>query len=82
MIEVQQILINLCTNSYQAMKDAGRIDIVFDLWPGMPIIMTTGYTDTLITGHLRSLGIRGTLAKPCPSRLLLTAVRNALDHSN
>ncbi len=55
---------------------------VFDLRPGMPIIMSTGYTDTMIGTHLRSLGIRGTLAKPCPSRLLLTAVRDALDHAN
>ena len=52
---------------------------VFDLRPGMPLIMSTGYTDTMVTSHLRSLGIRGTLAKPCPSSLLLAAVRDALD---
>ena len=53
---------------------------VFDLRPGMPIIMSTGYTETMVTSNLRTLGIRGTLAKPCPSRLLLAAVREALDH--
>lgn len=53
---------------------------VFDLRPGMPIIMSTGYTDTMVTSNLRNIGIRGTLAKPCPSRLLLAAVREALDH--
>jgi signal transduction histidine kinase/ActR/RegA family two-component response regulator len=53
---------------------------VFELRPGMPIIMTTGYTDTMITGRLRGLGIHGTLAKPCQSRLLLTAVRDVLDN--
>lgn len=52
---------------------------VFELRPGMPVIMTTGYTDTMIARHLRGLGIHGTLAKPCPSRLLLGAVRDALD---
>ena len=55
---------------------------LFDLRPGMPIIMSTGYTDTMSTRNLRSLGIRGTLAKPCPSRLLLSAVRDALDDGN
>ena len=30
-IEVQQILINLCTNSYHAMKEGGRIDIEIDV---------------------------------------------------
>ena len=54
---------------------------VFELRPGMPVIMTTGYTDSMITSHPRTLGIRMTLAKPCPSRQLLTAVRDALDHA-
>ena len=30
-IEVQQILVNLCTNAYHAMKDAGRIEIGIDV---------------------------------------------------
>ena len=53
---------------------------VFEIRPDMPILMTTGYTDTLGAINLRSLGIRGTLAKPCPARTLLTAVRQALDN--
>jgi signal transduction histidine kinase/ActR/RegA family two-component response regulator len=53
---------------------------VFELRPGMPIIMTTGYTDTMIVSNLRGLGIHDTLLKPCPSRVLLGAVRDALDH--
>jgi CheY-like chemotaxis protein len=52
---------------------------VLALRPDLPVLMSTGYNDTMVTGSLRSLGIRGTLAKPCPSRLMLAAVREALD---
>ena len=44
--------------------------------PDMPVLMTTGYTDS--ANSLLAMGIRRTLAKPCPSKTLLAAVRQAL----
>jgi two-component system, cell cycle sensor histidine kinase and response regulator CckA len=46
--------------------------------PGLPIILTTGSTDTLLPGRLRAVGNRQLLAKPISAQALATAVREAL----
>ncbi len=47
--------------------------------PGLPIIIWTGYSETLTPEKARALGIRGLLAKPLVSRQLAESVRRNLD---
>ena len=47
--------------------------------PGLPIIIITGYSETLTLEKARALGIRELLAKPLVSRQLAESVRRKLD---
>jgi PAS domain S-box-containing protein len=46
--------------------------------PDLPIILTTGFTDTLVPDRLRAIGVRQLLAKPLSVQALAAAVREAL----
>jgi CheY-like chemotaxis protein len=47
--------------------------------PGLPIIIWTGYSETLTLEKARALGIREVLAKPLAPRQLAESVRRKLD---
>jgi CheY-like chemotaxis protein len=46
--------------------------------PDMPIILTTGFSETLSEERLRSLGLQGLLAKPYTIREIDALIRSAL----
>jgi len=52
------------------------------LYPGLPVIITTGNTGLLDSAKLEALGVEGILAKPVSARRMAFAVDQALGNSN
>ena len=52
---------------------------VLKLRPGMPIIVCTGYSDTISPERAKAMGIRELAMKPFTIRELATLVRQALE---
>ena len=53
---------------------------VLELRPGLPVLLTTGYSATLTAEHTRKLGITELLLKPLSMQALGQAIRQALDN--
>jgi DNA-binding NtrC family response regulator len=51
---------------------------LLQLQPGLPIIITTGYTGVMTTGKAREAGFQEVLTKPITARALGEAVRRVL----
>ncbi|MFA6498959.1 MAG: response regulator [Desulfurivibrionaceae bacterium] len=61
------------------MTGAQMAEKILALRPGMPIIMTTGYSDILTETEARELGVREYLLKPLSTARLAEVVRQVLD---
>jgi len=52
---------------------------MLQIQPGLPIIITTGYSGVMTAGKARELGFRELLSKPVTARTLAEAVRRVLE---
>lgn len=55
------------------------IQHVFEIRPGIPVILCTGFNDDLSETKARSMGLRAVMNKPVNLRELVTGVRDVLD---
>jgi DNA-binding NtrC family response regulator len=54
---------------------------ILNIRPEMPIILTTGYTDTISDEDARRIGIKECLAKPIEEAVLLEAIKKAVSRA-
>lgn len=47
-------------------------------WPGLPVLLMTGFSATVTEENAQLLGVVAVLQKPVPPGLLVAAIRNAL----
>jgi DNA-binding NarL/FixJ family response regulator len=49
--------------------------------PSVPVLVSTGYSNTLTPELVREVGIKGVVIKPASKSTLATAVRQVLDNA-
>ena len=74
------LIITDMTMPYLSGSDLSRR--VFDIRPGQPVILCTGYSDFITPEKATQIGIKDFILKPLSRKTLASAVRKALDENN
>jgi CheY-like chemotaxis protein len=73
--EISLVLLDL---TMPELSGEETFNLIQSRWPGLPVLLTSGYTAEVGTDRLQTGGLAGFIQKPYPAGELIAAVRRAL----